>query len=370
MDSSLARRARPRPPASPLVPRILPPLDTSLLAGVSFGCRPDCGLCCYTTPAVDGSEAERLITLDPATPLEEGDGTWWYVGSRGNGGACHFLRSNRCEVHAERPFSCREFPISVHLGSRAQATVVLSCPGVARPGWTGSGDRSGAGPPTGLDLELATVQEEYERRVRPEHLELYRRKWDRLGERRRSRGRWTPPEEIRDELGEVAAEIALERFPPEPPPAATGPVEELPIVFVPGTGLVALADRDGRVELTRLEESGVRSRSLGSLPPPEVRPDLSPAGRRALSAYLEHLLARDLTYWAAAETARSLPDADLLEIVEDDLGHYGASVLARAELLRRHQGTDPGPLSADDVWEGVRATDGEVVDRPTLGKVL
>ncbi|MGI0130343.1 MAG: hypothetical protein ACREEC_09380, partial [Thermoplasmata archaeon] len=82
------------------------------------------------------------------------------------------------------------------------------------------------------------------------------------------------------------------------------------------------------------------------------------------------LLRRDFTYWSAAERLRTVRRGTLADEVAADLGHFGALVLARSQLLERLHPTKEGPLTAERVWDGVRATDGEFLDRPTLGWVL
>jgi hypothetical protein len=120
----------------------------------------------------------------------------------------------------------------------------------------------------------------------------------------------------------------------------------------------------------RIDEAGASSYSAGTWPDPRDPPELDAGGERALSAYLGHLLDRDFTYWAAARRARANPEESLLELVEDDVALFGATVLARADRRRRLRGLPERPLDGELVWEGVRATDGEFLDRPTMGSVL
>ncbi|HTT15724.1 MAG TPA: YkgJ family cysteine cluster protein, partial [Thermoplasmata archaeon] len=104
-------------------------LDVALVQGFSFACRPDCGLCCFASPRISPGEQHALRVVAPQATFV-GRGRDRYLSARPDGGACQFLANLRCGVHAQRPAPCREFPITVHLGERLQASVVLSCPGL------------------------------------------------------------------------------------------------------------------------------------------------------------------------------------------------------------------------------------------------
>ncbi|HEV2165396.1 MAG TPA: YkgJ family cysteine cluster protein [Thermoplasmata archaeon] len=348
-----------------------PPIDLSLLSGTSFRCRPGCGLCCFTTPAVEPREAERLIQIEPATPFLEGEGGWRYVADQGEGGACHFLSERKCRAYGDRPFCCQEFPLSVHLGVRAQATVVLSCPGISVRSWVSPASLGEpASAPEGLSEELEAVQQELLRHPAEERLREASRRWRLFKSRLLRTGGWSEPSEIRASLLGSLPSLVRRSFPPPPPPSVSEGIDALPILFDEAVGLVALADHAGGWELLSIEETGQRSRSLGVWPAPSRFPLVSPEGEELLRAYLAHLLDRDFTYWSAAERVRSERSGSLERAVSEDVGRFGALVLARAEGLQGFRSADRGPLSADLVWDGIRATDGEFLDRPTLGWVL
>ncbi|HEV2519005.1 MAG TPA: YkgJ family cysteine cluster protein [Thermoplasmata archaeon] len=358
---------------TPSKPIVAPggPIDLSLLVGASFRCRPQCGLCCYTTPAVSGPEAAQLIHLDPATPLLEGDGGWGFVASQGDGGACHFLARTRCGAYGVRPFTCREFPISVHLGLRAQATVVLSCPGVEFPGWSaGPGDPEGSETPQGLEEELAAVDREFRQAPAAMRLKENARRWAAFRRRQDRADAWQEPDEIRRSLGPRMRSLVRDAFPPPAPPSRSEGIESLPIVFEPGVGRLGIAEHRGGWELLSLEEGGSPPGSLGIWPPADEPPQMTPEGERALDRYLDYLLRREFTYWAAAAQIPRADARSLLDEVRSDIGRFGAMVLARAELIDRFRHGESSTLDGPLVWAGVRATDGEFLDRPTLGWVL
>jgi Fe-S-cluster containining protein len=45
-------------------------------------------------------------------------------------GSCSFLQNGRCQVYESRPHFCRQFPFHVHVGTRVQVELDLSCRGV------------------------------------------------------------------------------------------------------------------------------------------------------------------------------------------------------------------------------------------------
>jgi Fe-S-cluster containining protein len=107
-------------------------LDLSELEGRSFTCDPSCGLCCLCQPEVLPHEVSWFKSNHPrrivetkrphrhiALTLKEGQG------------ACTFLNaSRRCEIYAQRPHYCRQFPFHLYLGKRVQVELDLSCRGV------------------------------------------------------------------------------------------------------------------------------------------------------------------------------------------------------------------------------------------------
>jgi len=113
------------------------PLDLSELEGRKFVCVDPCQLCCLCQPELLESEVqffkrnfpERIVTRrsphkHTALVLKQG------------GGPCTFLEDRRCSVYQNRPHYCRAYPFHVHLSTRAQVELDLSCRGV----WTGQGE--------------------------------------------------------------------------------------------------------------------------------------------------------------------------------------------------------------------------------------
>ncbi|MCI4354163.1 MAG: YkgJ family cysteine cluster protein, partial [Thermoplasmata archaeon] len=145
--------------ASEPAPRPGAALDTDLVAGFAFACRPDCGLCCYAAPSLREGELGALLAILPSfTTDRDHPGQ---IPSRADGGACSMLVRNRCSVHAARPGPCAEFPLSSHLSDRIQVSVVLSCPGLRLDALRGPAvPRDGAAPriDTSLSSELEAVR--------------------------------------------------------------------------------------------------------------------------------------------------------------------------------------------------------------------
>jgi hypothetical protein len=291
------------------------------------------------------------------------------LAARPAGGACQFLQGTRCGVHDGRPFPCREFPISVHLGERPQASLVLTCPGI--PLDLLGRDRSAArlGPPQGLETELLAA------RTRLSHTP--RRELDDISRRRRRvtrildrAGRWLPEEAVRAELRARVPFPDRESFPVVDPPAAEDGLEFLPIYFDGRAGPVGIGAGLGGWELLELRPEGGVAAHLGVVPPAETLPLLDEEARTLLRGYLRYHLERDAFLAAVALDMTEGSEGDLFDWAEAELRSLGATVLSRA-ALRAKAGRDvQGPLNRRDVADGIRATDQETLDRPTWGARL
>jgi Fe-S-cluster containining protein len=334
-------------------------LDVALLGGFRFQCRPGCGLCCFAEPAVTGEERQRLVQIEPDLEFVEGDRGWAFLTSRPNGGACELLRENRCRAHAGRPTPCQQFPITVHVSDRAQASLVLSCPGIDPSGLL----RWSSGPPApqvpvGLSSELAAAEAEWVRSGTDREL-------DRHAVRR---GRRMPAAELRETRASLHRELPWPEeadFPAEDPPDPDDGTEELPITFVGAQGRVAFGSHPGGWMLLGISERGEEPRTLGVVPPPTSCPALSTAGEQLVHGYLHYLVERDDA--VDGVFAQEGVEGPVVDAVKADLVRTAATVLSRAAVLQRLDGRDE-PLDAADIWDGIRATDAEWLDRPTTGR--
>ncbi len=379
-------RSRQRASTEPVRAREVLEVETSLLEGFTFHCRPDCGLCCFTTPAVAPGERARLVQIEPSFPLlepaeEAPEEVLPVIAARPNGGACHFLEGNRCRVHAARPFPCRTFPLHVTLGQRVQATVVLSCPGVewgdlsrggrARGRSTGTGPAPLA-PATGLEGELRAVREEL---LRPETV-------DRLA---RTSARWAGVlRRVRRTTGEEDLGALMERIsrnpprpgsadlPIEPPPSEEARLEELPLTFLPSRGVVALRGAMHGWEVLAMRADGEEPHVLAVYPDPAEVPRTTPEGTRLLQGYLSYVARRDVFLsLALARWADDPVEAPTVgEIAEAMLRDLALQALGRAQVLARLRGRPADPLGPEEVEEGVRAIDMDFLDQAALGESL
>lgn len=342
-------------------------VDTGLLRGFRFRCRTDCGLCCFATPRVDRDERDRILAQFPeARFLSVGRGHLLAV--RSNGGACQFLDRHRCRAHAVRPFPCREFPITVHVGHRLQASVVLSCPGLGPGPLEVSGDRAALAEPEGLAEELAAIAARLGPSAARRRAEASRR--GRKVERQlREQGRWNDPDRVRALLTEDVPLPDADDFPVEDPPALDEGVERLPLFYDLRDGPVALSGGLGGWEAIELDPLG-RHRPLAALVPPDRPPELDAAARRLLVGYLRYWLDRDAFLAAVHQEMLHEPEGTVLDWARIGLLEIGAQTLARASVRQKLRLGEAGRLGREEIWRGIAATDQDWLDRPTWGERL
>ena len=344
-----------------------PDVDLALLRGYRFVCRADCGLCCYASPRVEPEERVRLLQIAPETVFVN-RGPDRYLAARPHGGACQFLEAHRCRVHAARPHPCREFPVTVHLGRRLQASLVLSCPGVDLSSLLPPLAPSGAVGPTGLEEELSAVRE----RLGPEtarRLSAASRRGRKIEKSLAAEGRWQDDDTVRRSLRARVPLPTAGDFPVEDPPATSEGLDHLPIFFDHRSGPLGFARGLGGWEVVEFAPAG-RAEPLGVFVPPERLPALDAGASSLLEGYLRYSLERD-AFLAAVHLDMLDGDAgSVTEWTADALRALGAMVLARAVLRSKLHGVERTTLAAVDVEEGIRATDQDWLDRPTWGDRL
>ena len=343
-------------------------LDTSALAGFTFACRPDCGLCCFAEPLVSPGEKRGLLQVVPATEFSS-RGKFEFVRSHPQGGACTLLADHRCRAHGARPGPCREYPLAGHVGTRLQAVVVLTCPGVDLASLEGYAGPQNAPGGRGFDGELAALRSRSEASgVR--RLEESRRRRNRVVRALERGGRWVEEEEVRRELRGRLPLPLDEGYPGDPPPPARDGLELLPLVFDGRDGPVALAGRPEGWELFELQPSGGIRTRLGVLPPPSQRPDLTPQAERILQGYLRYWLERDQLFGAVHLDMMEDSEGDVTDRVASEVRRIAATTVSRAYVLSALLRGNVGELSGADVIQGIRATDQDLLDRPTWGSRL
>lgn len=342
-------------------------LDITLLSGFEFACLSGCGLCCFASPRLDGEDATRLRAVAPhARVVSEGGER--RLATRPDGGACQFLFGLRCRVHEARPAPCREFPISVHIGTRLQATAVLSCPGLGLGPLVSRGVADRSLSPRGFEAELSSVR----RRISPAVARARS-----AAERRRRRieraldgeGRWIDEQEVRRKLGDRRLVPRPEEYSLEELPTAEQGIELLPMYYDGRAGPVALAEGLGGWEALELSAEG-GARPLALVVPPERPPELDGAAEALLTGYLRYWLARDGFFAAVHLGMLSTSRGTVLEAALDDLHAIGSVVLARGAVRAKLRGEDGTRLVAADIDRGIRATDQDWLDRPTWGSRL
>ena len=343
-------------------------LDTSLLRGLRYSCLPGCGLCCFAEPLVAPTEKEGLLRLIPEAEFFARGG-FEFVRSRPNGGACQLLAEHRCTAHSARPEPCREYPLTGYVGTRIQVVAALTCPGIDLTFLDGYRGPETAAPPWGLDAELSSLRAQLSGNIE--------RRLDESGRRRRrifralaTTGRWVDEEEVRRQLRGHLPIPADDDFPATDPPSREEGLELLPLVFDRRGGPVAFATRPEGWELIELRSKGGVERSLGVTSPPDRLPALSEEAVRLLAGYLRYWLERDQLFGVVhLEMAENDRDT-VTDWVVSELRQIAALTIARASVLAVLSRGGAGSLTGADLQQGIRATDQDLLDRPSWGTPL
>ncbi len=348
-----------------------PPVDLTLLSVGEFGCRPGCALCCFATPAASGEEVRALVQRHPNLPLLPAAGGFRHIASRPEGGACELLRDLRCSAHDLRPFPCREYPITVHMGERLQASLVLSCPGVDPARLDGWGTSLAPGPVhSGLDGEVNAVMVEARRPATGVRFAAARRRWVR-GARRLLGPNWSGRlADLRATLHEEVETLA--RAAPaggEPPDDEEG-LERLPLFFDENAGRIAIAAHPVGWAFLAMRESGGTDGPPTIVPSPPSSVDMEAPARSLLVGYLRYWIERDSLFGAAMAVAEPSDPEDLRMTLRGDLEEIASTVKGRGWARRRLAGDHRRELSRAAILEGIRATDADLLDRPGLGENL
>ena len=364
-EEGAPKGADPRSPPNGGSPSVL---DFGLIEGLAFACRPGCGLCCYGSPAISAAEHARLLTIAPELPTVPSGGNFRLIATRPNGGACALLRSERCSAHAVRPFPCREFPLLVHLGVRAQVSAVLSCPGIdlstippEEPG-----PRNGTRP-VGLDAEITAVREEFASR-----LAAVRSQRSARSMRAALRKAGVTSGDVTELQARVASRIPEILRSGESPwllPHRNAGLETAPMTYFPEIGRVAMLSRGNRGVLLSVAETGGVRAELGEFPldsPTRVSGEAAPLLRR----YLAYAARRDGLVAGLLMESRIHGVRELESALSREIAMISATVAQRGAILRRLAGAPGDELSVGAVEDGIRATDAELVDRETVGAVL
>jgi len=338
--------------------------DEAQLRFASFACRPGCGLCCYTSPRLSPSERTQLLTI---APLEVSSNWTTEIPARPEGGACMLLSDNRCRVHEGRPSPCAMFPVSVHLSWRAQASIVLSCPGVDLSLLHGIRRGGEDAAPTGLAREVAAAAAAVNRVAKADRDRIERR-WFRAVREAESGGETV--DGARTELLSHLPSVEPEDLGEESLPESSAGVDRLPMFFDERYGRVALAATSQGIEVLVLDERGGAPERLATLPPVELPPRLTARGADLFDSYRRYFVARDAFVGMALADDSWDPATPISERLSGDLHEIGGTVLARARIRALLAGGSGELLDAEEVADGIRATDADYLDRPTVGAWL
>ncbi len=347
-----------------MIGRPLPEIDTELLRGFRFTCRPDCGLCCYAEPRVEAGEQSALLQLFPGTEFRTRDRDS-FLASRPDGGACQFLQERRCRAHELRPHPCREYPLTAHVGRRLQATIVLTCPGVGLEPLIRNGSGSTESPAEGLENEIEALRSRRDSGTLRRLTETARR-GRRVERLLRETGRWEDDDSVRGRLGRQLPTPGEADFPVDDPPSRDLGTARLPLFFDGRAGPVALAAALGGWELFELRAEGGAT-PLGIVPPPSRRPSLAAGAERLLEGYLRYWLRRDAFLASVQLAMLEETEGSVSEWAAESLREIGAVALARGSVRAKLEGRDGDRLTEVDVAAGIRATDQDALDLPTWG---
>ena len=347
------------------------PIDTSLLAGFVYACRPECGLCCYAEPLVSADDRPKLLSIAAEPPLVT-RGRFEFVRSRPDGGACSLLEGNRCRAHAGRPSPCREFPVTVHVGARLQATAVLTCPGVRLDRLDGYDPEAPAGAPLGFEDELRSVRARAGRSAARRVDESVRRR-RRIQRALADQDRWEEEDDVRRDLTPRLPELlgALDASEmADPPPRSEDGLERLPLIGPGARGPLALASGLGGWELLELAPEGGIAAERGVAMPAARPPALAPEARRRVEGYLRYWLSRDALFGTVHLAMLDHDAGTVAEWTAAELQRVAATTLARSHVLAAIARGPVDLLRAADLEAGIRATDQDLLDRPTWGARL
>ncbi|MCI4347521.1 MAG: hypothetical protein L3J97_02740 [Thermoplasmata archaeon] len=254
------------------------------------------------------------------------------------------------------------------MSERVQVAVVLTCPGVDLSALASWGDGSAVGnPQKDLASEVDAVVLEIARAEAAGELRSATSRRRQVERRLTRTGQWESEEEVRRILrsgarGLIPSEIDTGMLPDE-----DEDLEALPMFFEPAKGRVVWRAHPAGVEFLTLREAGGIESHLEVLDPPGRPPELLPKARASLVGYLSYLLERDSTIGVAYDKllggAPGLPS----DLVARDLRSAAGQVLQMATLRRALISDQRGALTAGDIENGIRATDMDLLDRPSVG---
>jgi Fe-S-cluster containining protein len=348
-------------------------VDTRLVQGFRFSCQPQCGLCCYTSPRIRPVEIRLLQAQNvPVTVIGKSSRGGW-IPARRAGGACECLRRSRCQIYAYRPRPCRQYPLNLFVGDRAQALLNLSCPGInlapLHQAWSRA--QIPPAPPRGLEAEFQVLWD----------------RWEEFRTRGRRRGGGKPGgprfrhgalnglrrdvvDWVRCRVHQNLPEMSDADWPPEGPPPASERLENLPLFRDPGRGVGGLRSGPRGWEGVLFRESGGIRGLLNPSKLPSYPPALSTGADRLLQGYLHYLVERDHTLWLLANEGFGGDGTTFANALRELLGVVTTEIVGRGWFLAKSGAGSRDPLGMETVATGIRAVDSDLLDIPTRGLLL
>jgi hypothetical protein len=224
--------------------------------------------------------------------------------------------------------------------------------------------------PLGLDPELALVKSEYGRHPVTKWMVECSKRESTLQQRMRKKGMWIPPEELRTLFLEEIPMPGEGDFPVSDPPGKEEGIDALPLFFDERLGRVALRSGSGGWEALTIMELGGMKESIGCYQPLDQPPSMDKQAEAMLQGYLSYITRRDMLLWAIYLELQNHPEVSLIEMFDAFLREVGGQVLTRGCIRAQMDGNPSATLSRSDIEKGIRATDADLMDQLTLGRVL
>jgi len=369
-------------------------VDLSELVDRRFVCLEDCQLCCLCQPELLESEIPSFKKNFPQLLVtRRSPHQHTAIALKKGSGPCAFLDERRCAIYPNRPHYCRQFPFHVHLSTRVQVELDLSCRGV----WSGEGEDA-----TPLAMQLIEdnrlavrkaleqskeVYGQFHRNCREAGIECYaddlRREFvgqlehmadpaflgwmlersmeDEELDLNNGRTDLAQTDELKEELRKAAMEMALESLSSQDPLSAP--------VYCDARGMWNIfMSVDGELDMYVMQESGEMERTRG-INPNKV-PLMAPVGlgKKLFQDYMRILNGRDSllghAYYLLDDYGYDDPFPNVYYGV---LSAAALDLLWRASLLSYIHG---GELDEKGVREGIIFYDMDRLDAPTIGAFI
>jgi Fe-S-cluster containining protein len=373
-------------------------IDTTELEGLHFSCLDGCGLCCLCQPELIGNEG-RVFLNDP--DLKVGITGRTPFGSqtknlsikmKEGAGSCYFLRNRKCLIHDKRPYYCRIFPLSIHVGDRVQAVANRTCRGINKEA-TGAGckeflqmvlsEKRGPDLAQELGRTRAAFKAFYEAYLNDEQLK--RDSIQNFSLRLLERSGFVPLTQhaltctsLEDEIPQDLAHLEQFLDACDSPDLNTPALEGARQMFESADPVKLPAWPDATLQwvVYRMTGQDMERCILGDdgglkvvrrLPLSDIRlKPIEKSGEAVMAGYARELMRRDLTYgYACYLTDLDHADESFLKIYIGTLGTLFLDYWWRCSMISAFEGG--GTIDKKAATEGIIAYDMDYLDFPSLG---